>query len=118
MPLCAAALALLLGGCDIAELKGLGTQATQTVGRTMDRAERAVDQSEALTKQVGDEALVAVRQVDTAADDAEVERVTKRFDAKLKIIRKARDDRNDHGPALVLEKLVERIDALIEKLKD
>lgn len=116
---CAAALLVaLLSGCGYAELKQLGTHGIAIVDRSMDRTDSAVDQTEALTKANIDEALIAVRMIDQAPDDAAIERVVKKFDAKSAIIKAARADRNDNGPPLALEKLLEALERIVKKLKD
>lgn len=117
--LCAAGLvAVLLSGCGYAELRQVGAKGVDTVNRTIDRTNVAVDQAEALTKANIDEALVAVRAIDQAPDDKAIAAATRKFEAKAAVIKMARSDRNENGPPLVLEKLLEALERIVERLKD
>lgn len=120
MDACALVLALAgaaaASGC--AQLKTVGDDALMQTRGTIARMGTAVDQAEGMTSAYLRVAEGAVRDLDKAETEEDRAAVLARANAQMQVLDRARQYRVEHGPELLLEKLVEALDRIVAKIRD
>lgn len=116
MPLCAAALALMLGGCT--SLTATGEKALDHVNASLDRIDASVQQSEQTMMLYQITAANAARDLDTAKDDEAIALIRKRAVAQLEILDNAYGYRTTRPVGLLLEQIAGSLQRIVARIKD